>query len=257
MPANYAHYRFAKQVQSGLSEAVHKHKALYLAGCHGPDPLFYYNPFRTNAVSTLAEDIHQMSGREIFTRACERLRKTPDAEGYAYLYGLLTHYCLDSGCHGFVNDLADRGLCDHTELETEFDRYLMTLDGETAPHLRDLGSHVVLTSRQCAQAAAFYPPMTGRQYAASIRNMKAATRILCGKTILRRPLLEKTLPAFSGSVRYQLMTKGTNKRVCQFNEKLLALYQGSLERFPGLSRQLEAHLNRRTPLGEDFTPIFG
>lgn len=261
MPATYAHYRFARQVASSLPDRIHKAvqkgSALYLAGCHGPDPMFYYDPFRKNAVDALGARLHAISGKELFDLGCRQLRKNPSPRGCLYLYGLLTHYCLDTGCHPFVNDLAQRGICNHTELETEFDRFLLELDGVTKPHTRDLGVHLMLTAADCREAAACYPGMTPQEFRRSVRNMRLAIKILSGRSVLPRPLLEKTLPAFSDNVRYQLMSKGPNTRVSQWNEKLMAFYDQSLERFPGLARQLGDHVTRGIPLGDDFSAIMG
>ena len=50
-----------------------------------------------------------------------------------YLFGLLGHYCLDSVCHPFVNRLVQSGEAKHVPLESEFERFLLELDGKTSP----------------------------------------------------------------------------------------------------------------------------
>ena len=48
MPANYAHYRFGKQLLSGMCpndrRSIQRFRRLYDMGLHGPDIFFYYNP---------------------------------------------------------------------------------------------------------------------------------------------------------------------------------------------------------------------
>lgn len=261
MPATYAHVRFARQMIAFLPQdirsAARKGSRLYLAGAHGPDPLFYYNPFRENSVKKLGQKYHRIPGRELFGRCLERMRRSPEPEGRAYLYGLLTHYCLDTGCHPLVNGLAEEGLCDHTELETEFDRYLLALDGVEKPHTRDLGTHLGLTDREAALAAAFYPPLEAAQLRTGVRNMRLAIKLLSGRSIVSRPVLEMAMPHFGDTVRHQLMTRGENLRVSQWNGKLLEHYRQSMDRFPGLVQQLERSIDRNTPLGDAFSPIMG
>ena len=257
MPALYAHRRFAREVMPCLGRRLEGKEALYFAGSQGPDPLFYYNPFMKNPVTDLGSLAHSLSGREFFTAVCARLGKEPAQARMAYLWGLLTHYCLDSFCHPYVNGLADGGICNHTELETEFDRMLLTMDGIRHPHWKDLGAKLRLTEDECAIAADCFPPMTGRQYSRCLRNMRLSTRILSGKTVLRRELLEKALPHFGSNVRYQLMTKGPNPRVARKTAKLLERYCRAREQFPELLKQLEDHLRQGTPLGDDFAPDFG
>ena len=174
MPSNYAHYRFARRMLPLLPARVQAHEALYLAGCHGPDPLYYFDPFhRENAARAVADRVHRTSGAELFSRLPDVAREDG---GRAFLFGLLTHYCLDSGCHPFVNGLVRRGVCGHAALETEFDRFLMEKDGIRRPHRVDLSEHVELTDAECTVAAAFFPPLTAEEYAASVAAMRPRRR---------------------------------------------------------------------------------
>ena len=106
MPSNYAHYRFAQRMIDRLDPRVWGQTALYYAGCHGADPMFYYDAFHPNPVRAIADRYHAITGRELFTAACQRLRESCTDAAYAFLFGFLTHYCLDSTCHPFVNQLA-------------------------------------------------------------------------------------------------------------------------------------------------------
>ena len=106
MPSNYAHYRFAQRMVDLLDERVWKEPALYYAGCHGADPMFYYNAFAPNPIRRIADDHHAITGKALFTRECDRLRGNCSDAQFAFLMGFLTHYCLDSTCHPFVIGLA-------------------------------------------------------------------------------------------------------------------------------------------------------
>lgn len=59
MPANYAHYRFGKQLLSGMCpndrRSIQRFRRLYDMGLHGPDIFFYYNPLMLR-VSLNAEE---------------------------------------------------------------------------------------------------------------------------------------------------------------------------------------------------------
>lgn len=50
MPANYAHYRFGRDVLKRLPELAFLHsghcRQAFLTGLHGPDLLFFHNPLK-------------------------------------------------------------------------------------------------------------------------------------------------------------------------------------------------------------------
>ena len=261
MPATYAHYRFGQQALAGLSPELQKtaktYSRLYDAGLHGPDPLFYHSILRRDQLGALASRYHRIPGKELFEGICTRLRQAPEKPDVAYLFGLLTHYCLDSLCHPLIIRLDGEGQCPHSELETEFDRFLLTLDGEQTPHTRDLGAHLHPDNGELAVMARCFPPATAAQLGRCMRNMTWATRILCGKGLLPRGLLERIIPIAGETARQQLMPRTPSPRAKAFDEPLLQLYDQALERFPALAKQLEEHLYQGTPLGEAFAPIMG
>ena len=261
MPAAYAHYRFGQQALAALSPELQKtvkaHIRLYDAGLHGPDPLFYHSIFRRDEIGALASRYHRIPGGELFEGFCARLREAPAEGGAAFLFGLLTHYCLDSQCHPLIAQLDEAKTCGHSELETEFDRFLLELDGEPLPHTRDLGAHLRLKPEELERMARFFPPVTAAQLSRCIRNMTWATRILSGRGLLPRGILERIIPLAGETVRQQLMPRTPSPRAKAFDGELLRLYNRALERLPDLAKQLEEHLYRGAPLGEAFAPIMG
>ncbi len=260
MPATYAHLQFCRQMVSRLPEGetgkVLEYFQLFQVGSHGPDPLFYCNPFWVNDVGRLGNDFHQMTGREFFGPIVKKLRKTPDPEATAFAWGLLTHYCLDSHCHPYVNRVDEEGLCGHSELETEFDRMLMEGAGEERPHRKDLSRHLKLDSRESALAAECFPGITGAQMRRSVENMGLFLRILGSRTIISRELLEGVMPML-GDLKQFLMSRHKVDRLVPMTAELLRYYSGAQEAFPALALQFQSAIQKGTDLGEDFAPIFG
>ena len=76
---------------------------------------------------------------------CRYVRLHPTEATRAYLYGVLAHYALDSLSHPFIHRMAAQGKATHTQIETEFDRFLLDLDGKKPPYLQDLSGHIRLT----------------------------------------------------------------------------------------------------------------
>ena len=258
MPSNYAHYRFGGLVLNTLDpemrSPIQRFRRIFDVGLHGPDLLFYYNPFWNNASGQLGSRLHQKTGREFFTAACTVLKENPSETGAIYLFGLLGHYCLDSLCHPYVIQQDKDGQVRHAELETDFDRYLLRLDGKIPPHLQCINEHMHLTQGECVTVSQFLSPATPSQIRSSIRNMRLHTKLLAHK---KRALLEAILKLTNKNVQDHVMMAKPNPRCEKHNPELIALYNTALARYPSMLQQLVAHINDGTPLGEDFDPIFG
>lgn len=258
MPSGYAHYRFGNLALETLDPGVRRHiqrfRRVFDVGLHGPDLFFFYNPFWSNAVRQLGSDFHKKSGREFFTAACAALKAAPSEMGTIYLYGILGHYCLDSVCHPYILEKHASGVVRHAELETDFDRYLLRLDGKIPPHLQCNNSHMKLTRGECVTASQFFPGITPAQVDQSVRNMRIFTKLLSHK---KRTLLESILKLTNENVQDHVMMQKPNPRCKTLNPELLQLYDRAVARYACLLQQLKAHIEEGAPLGEDFDPIFG
>ena len=132
MPNYYAHLKFGDKVLGGLPQplarAIDEEREAFDLGCLGPDPLFFYQPIRPNAVRREGVRMHRNSALP----AVERLRQAieegvPMSVGYGA--GFLCHLALDSACHGYVDSRAADGPISHMAIEGEYDRMLMERDG--------------------------------------------------------------------------------------------------------------------------------
>ena len=259
MPANYAHYRFGAQLlkvlPSDARRTVNRYRQLYDMGLHGPDIFFYYNPAVKTDVGELGTGFHCQTGHTFFTRVCKRHRLEPSEPARAYLYGLLTHYCLDAVCHPFVRRHTDAGPIGHMQLETEFDRYLLDKDGKRPPHTQDCSLHMKLTKAECAVVAGFYPGVTAAQVDRSVRNMALATRLLAAPSPAARKLMSAVL-GLSGCYAQMLMPETPDPLCSHLDSELDALYNRAFRLYPELLRQVTAYLTCGVALGEEFTPAF-
>ena len=132
MPNYYAHLKFGEKVLEelpvALAEAVDREREAFDLGCLGPDPLFFYQPIRPNAVRREGVRMHRNSALP----AVERLRQAIEDEvpmSVGYGAGFLCHLALDSACHGYVNHRAAGGPISHMAMEGEYDRMLLENDG--------------------------------------------------------------------------------------------------------------------------------
>lgn len=255
MPANYAHYRFGKQVLPALPadvrQCIGRFRRMFDMGLHGPDIFFYYNPLMKTAVGDLGGKLHAQSGQDFFPRACTAA--TSEA-ARAYLYGLLGHYCLDSLCHPYVQQLVDIGEARHVALESEFDRFLLALDKEPSPHTYDMSKRFKLTRGECMTVAEFYPPATGANVSQSVKIMALSSKFLANPN---RERTEKWLKKLKPELCDNLIPEAEVEELALYVQELKERYDQALSRYPVLLEQLTAHMHTGDPLGEDFAPNFG
>ena len=182
MPGNYAHYRFGQAILPTLPQEIRRtvgrFRQRFDMGLHGPDILFYHDLLLKSTVSRQGHKLHNQTGKSFFERACRAVRMNPTEAARAYLYGLLAHYALDSLCHPYIKRTVEAGSGSHREIETEFDRYLLELDGKSPAHRYDQSVHMQLTPGECETAALFFPNVSAGAIRRSVKNMAACTRIL-------------------------------------------------------------------------------
>lgn len=134
MPSMYAHYHFGGKVFKALPKSardiINKNRELYLIGLQGPDILFYYKPLGKNRVNGYGYGMHDRPAAEFFRGAAERYESCGKDEAMLpYLLGFICHFALDSTCDGYIEKKIETdGVC-HTEIEAEFDRYLLEKEG--------------------------------------------------------------------------------------------------------------------------------
>ena len=255
MPASYAHYRFGKQVLPALPaeirQNIQRFRRLYDMGLQGPDFFFYYNPLMKTGIGDLGAQFHSQTGQVFFENACKAA--TSEA-AQAYLYGLLCHYCLDSECHPFVESKVKTGEARHVALESEFDRYLLTLDGCESPHTYDLSPHLKLTRGECMTVAAFFPPATGGNVNQAVRFMGSSLRLLSSKD---RKAREKLLRMVKPSLLDSLVPEEPVESYARMDSELLARFNRAAKGYPERLERLRAFQNQGQPLGDDFLATFG
>jgi len=260
MPAHYAHYRFGDQLLSTLpaniSRPILRFRRLFDLGAQGPDLFFYYNILTDNAVNKLGKKLHAMSGREFFGMVCRRLRLEPTEAGQAYLYGLLAHYCLDRNCHKMIREVTTDGKIGHVELETEFDRYLMTLEGISSPENFDNSRHMTLTKGECVTVAGLYPSVKPGDILQSVQTMATVTKFLAAPKGNRRTWMQKAANKVAGKFTPFIMGEGPNQNCAHLDEELKAHYDEAFAQYPALLEQLTAHMSYNAPLGDEFEDTF-
>lgn len=236
MPAIYAHYRFGQNVREALprreQETIDAYPELYMIGLHGPDILFYYRPFFSNPVSAMGYSLHEKSGGSFFENARSAIASSREpAAALAYAYGVLCHFALDVSCHAFVDESIAASGISHTEIESEFDRSLMLLDG-IAPTTHIQTGHIRPTARNSGIIAPFYPGLTPTLIRKALRSMIVQSRLLLAGNDIKRQLIY-TVMRLAGKyeeLHGMVISPNGNPACEEINRELMRLYKLGLER---------------------------
>lgn len=260
MPAAYAHYRFGCRVlptlSPGVQSCIRRFRRMYDLGLHGPDFLFFHNPLAKDPLFQTGNRTHMMTGRAFFTRAVRQLRMVPSESAASYLYGVLTHFTLDSICHPFIQQCADSGAVSHMALESELDRHLLECDGKPKPHEVCLTGHIRLDDpQQARQIAMFYAGVTADQVAAAMKRFRFLMDFCTAPKGIKRNLIEKG--AFSHVARDATMMTHPDPRCASLLPELEDLIRQAEQAMPDMAAQLTANISCGKPFGTEFDRIFG
>lgn len=260
MPANYAHYRFGAQLMPKLPPEVRRtvgrFRQLYDMGQHGPDIFFYQDPLLHGSVIRIGKKCHAQTGTAFFQRVCRMVRMDYSEGAMAYLYGVLGHYALDSMSHPYVSRMVDTGAYRHDQIELEFDRRLLELDGKIPPHLYDQTAHMQLTPGECQTAAMFYPNARSATVSGCVKNMRKVTQLLKRPQGAGRTVLRTAMDIYKRDGSDLMIPLHADPHLKEQTEALLRLFEMAQERYLNLLDQIQSHLRHKTPLGTDFSLTF-
>lgn len=213
MPSMYAHYTFGSKVFKALPKNVRdiikRNKELYLIGLQGPDILFYYRPLSKNRINRYGYGMHDRPASEFFIPAASKYVKSGRNEAMlAYLLGFICHFSLDSTCHGYIEKKIETdGVC-HTEIEVEFDRYLLTEDGFD-PLRYHTSSSITPSKKSAAVISACFDEISPAEVLKALKSMVFYSDVLVAPGRLKRKVLYTGLKAAGkyDPMHYMIMSR--------------------------------------------------
>lgn len=217
MPSTYAHYIFGQKIYRNLTgnlkNIVGEHPQLYNIGLHGPDIFFYYKPLRNNPVNSLGFKMHNQPASDFFAKAAYILRDLRSDHalrnaGLAYILGFICHFALDSTCHGYIENKIRKTGITHTEIEAEFDRYLMIRD-HLNPSTHHLADHIHPTRKNAQVIQSFFGQFSQHQIRKALSSMVWYSDLLAAPGAFKRQILYMVLK-LSGNpleICHRIMTR--------------------------------------------------
>ncbi|MGN1147996.1 MAG: zinc dependent phospholipase C family protein [Lachnospiraceae bacterium] len=262
MPSTYAHYRMGQEVRACVGkrekDIIEAYPELFLIGLHGPDILFYYRPLQSNSVNRIGYGMHERPGREFFENAGKTIREHGREDAYlSYVYGFICHFALDVTCHGYIDEKIAASGISHAEIEVEFDRELMVMDG-LDPIRQKLTNHIVPSAENAEVIHAFFQGTGSKQIQKALKGMILNSRLLLAPTRPKRFLIS-TFLKLSGhyeSMHGLVVNLEKNPECGDSTEKLLTLYQEAKRLAIRLIQEYQANLDGERPLDPVYNYTF-
>lgn len=263
MPSTYAHRLFGekmlKRYPAVTAQAAQKRRELYDIGLHGPDILFYYKVLKADPVNAIGYRTHGQPARDFFSPAKLVYADVADQEGaLAYLLGFLCHFALDRACHGYIENKIRISHVTHTEIESEFDRYLLEQNG-IEPLTARLADHIAATAENAAVISPFFEGTTPRQVLRALRSMRFYNSLLRAPHSPKRWLVNTVLK-LSGNypeMHGMMIAKHPIAACADSNLRLEKLFQKAQDDCLAMTADYLEFLDGKEPLAAEFGDTFG
>ena len=259
MPTTYTHWRFGQEcidiLPDELKKIVNDHRDLFDIGVHGPD-IFFYDLLHQD-VASYASKAHTIPAREFFENACSVYAEYDEKEEMmAYLLGFLSHFALDSSCHGYVERKAEVSGVSHNVIEAEYDAHMMRLEGR-AVNLVDRVESLKPTRHNAMIISRFFP-YDAKTILRTTRGQKFLLGFLnCVSDFKRSTLAWLFLKLDKKDYRDLLVPKEEKEECKDSNLRLDKLRKVALKRYPVLLENLMDHMNHDEDLDKYFDHDFG
>ncbi len=199
MPAFYAHHRFGETVIQALlsnpqRDVVASFRPQFDIGLQGPDLFFFYRPYIFGGrVAKYGHHLHEISAMPFFEHGLQIVEKAgPVSMEYAYLLGFICHFALDSRCHGYINEMVKETGVSHLEIEEEFEKYLLRMEGKN-PLSFPIADLVPQDMATAEAAAAFYENITPAAAKQALFDLRAVKKFLTAPGKLKQGAVNTAL----------------------------------------------------------------
>ncbi|XCP86698.1 zinc dependent phospholipase C family protein [Roseburia hominis] len=258
MPAQYAHDRFgaltARQLTGDLKEIVRKYYPQFRIGLQGPDIFFFYRAYKDNRVVRYGNHLHHVSALPFFRHARKVAAKYGrDSHQYAYLLGFICHYILDSECHPYVAEMMEKTGVAHLEIEGEFEKFLLYMDGKNAvsyPLAR-----LIPTDDDTVEAIRpFYNDIHPKIVKRSLKDMKLVRRVFRAPCPVKQWFLNTAMKIVGKYDTYKgLMLQRKDNHKC--DEAVSGLFDRLVNAVPVAARMI-ASFDESLQTGKDLDERF-
>ncbi|MDO4522016.1 MAG: zinc dependent phospholipase C family protein [Eubacteriales bacterium] len=262
MPAVYAHDRFGEkvleQMRPELRVIAKKYIHAFRIGLQGPDIFFFYRPWEHNGVQRYGTHLHEIPARPFFYYAADVVRRYGrDSGQYAYLLGYLCHFTLDSECHPYVESFIGKSGVAHLEIEEEFEKMLLRMDGKEAISY-PMGNLISWGTYTPGHISPFYPSIKDLTVLGSLRGMRFVKKLFTAPFASQQWVLNTIMKRMGvyHEMKGLMNQRRDEVRCIESNEELLRRFTKAVPLAVQLQRELDLCIRKGQPLGERFKRTF-
>lgn len=261
MPAGYAHFDFGQQVykhlDSSLQERLKSHMDLYNIGVHGPDILFYHKALQKNKIKDLGFAMHHQEAYTFFKEAKHTITHSLYKEdSFAYICGFITHFVLDSECHGNISKQEKELDMTHSEIESEFDREILVQQDKDPLHT-SLTAHIH-PSIEVTQVIAPFFKLTDKDIKKSLKDLLFYLGMLRAPGHIKRSFILLVMKIAGVYQKYKglMINYEKNEKSRECIDELIHKKNSAVELAVKLIQEYSEHLNDDY-LNERFKRTYG
>lgn len=135
----YGDVAITKSNTDRLRKIINKYHGVFLFGCQGPDPFYFYHrlPWQSqkniHEVRDYGNIIHKNHISDTFRIFMEYTKETQNGEDIAFVAGFLNHWAVDHICHPYIfyetDSLTEKIGNAHQVFETMIDKGVLDING--------------------------------------------------------------------------------------------------------------------------------
>ncbi|MDD5793108.1 MAG: zinc dependent phospholipase C family protein [Erysipelotrichaceae bacterium] len=263
MPATLAHYIFGqkclKALPEDLANQIRKNIDYYDFGVHGPDIFFYYKPLRSNDINKYGSFIHHQPSYVLFNKFAKAYQSSERKdEALAYAMGFLTHFCLDSTAHKYIEEERKALGISHNKLESEYEAHLIRGMGKK-PTAYDR-SKVLSYSDDIAKLVTEFFDFDYETIRSCLKSQVTSIKLYYSPTGIKRKFLLALLSLLNGNSDFaDLFTCNSEDQRCvKTNRQLDVFMEQSLAKFvSSYQNYLDFLRGKADYLDQTFADDFG
>ena len=170
----------------------------------------------------------------------------------------LSAFALDSECHPYVEKMIQKSGIGHSEIEMEFDRYLLTED-KFDPLTYRQTEHIHATEKNAKVVAPFFDHVTAQQARKALKGMQLCHKALYAPGKTKRNLLFGAMKTAGQYDKFHglVMSEEPNPKCREYCLLLNKLYEGAIPVAVDLIMKYQNYLLGTGDLPKRFHCTFG
>ena len=184
-------------------------------------------------------------------------KKGAASREYAYLMGFVCHFILDSECHPYVESYIEKSGVQHLEIEEEFEKKLMRMDGKD-PFSYPLARLVPVDIATADAIWPFYDNISRKTVMQSLRDLRLIKQIFTAPGAVKYKMVNTglKLSGHYADMKGLMNQRRDNPKCEESNEELMRRFDEAADLAARMIISLDESIWSRKELDERFDRTF-